>query len=186
MDDNLNKAIDELYETNANTLNELEKLLNNINIEDTKSKKIKDEKINKLFSETNDSIDALKKIAKFNIIDLSLNTQIPQIASIIKLITKLGFQSFSEFGKKAIKLPYIISIGEEISINIVKDLVSNLSKLDAGFIKVNFDKSNSRTIYIGSYDMKSKRIIINDDLIEKINQADGNALFGKFFYHNYG
>ena len=42
MDDNLNKAIDELYETNANTLNELEKLLNNINIEDTKSKKIKE------------------------------------------------------------------------------------------------------------------------------------------------
>jgi hypothetical protein len=165
----------EILSISESTKKELEKIRTVINQGDPKSN---ESKISEIIEKSDDKLDKLKEILKFASIDLKINVRLKNYSEILEIIKSIGFTNFSEFGKSN-KAPtrFIISIGGNIQIDVVKTLIIDLIPLGATLIRMRLESSNA--IYIGSYN-PDNIVPINEELVNALLSVEDQLKFSNF------
>lgn len=125
-------------------------------------------KLEPLIINSEEQIKILEKRIKLNNIDLNINKTHSCYNEILEVVKNVGFTKFNEFGTSKTPTDFVISFGENISADIIRDLITQISQFTDGYIKPSTTANNA--IVIGSYRTSDKKIKINTQLLNRLNK----------------
>lgn len=182
--DETNNLRQEIISISERTKKELEEVKNLINSDGIKTNEEK--AIETIIEKSDNRLDELKKIVKFANIVLRINVSLPKYSEIVEVVKKIGFTKLEEFGHgSAHPKSFLASIGKDIPLDLVRDLIFDLVPLGLLYVKetspivASIPRGNA--IYIGSLSTQEKKIKVDEDLINKLNAITTGTKFEDIF-----
>jgi hypothetical protein len=161
-----NVAMDEIIEISNKTKDQLEKMSDMLAMLANHNNH---NKLKPLIIDSEEQLNNLQKKLRLNNIELSINKKIPIYNDIVEIIKNVGFTKFDEFGANYIPNDFVISFGKSIPANIIREIVTPLSKITDGYVKISTTSENA--IVIGSYRYSDKKSKIDNEFIQKLANA---------------
>jgi hypothetical protein len=180
-----NKLKEDLIKISENAKKELEEAKQLIHSEGKNA--IEDKLIESLIDKSDNKLDELKKILKFSTIELRINKKLPKYEEITKIVQKIGFNSFDEFGKdKNAPAVFLASFDKNVPLDLIKEIIFELIPCGLTYIKRSTIYSVTSTarkskIILGSYAIDESNVLVDENLINKLNSMTAETKFIDLF-----